>query len=60
MPELADKKAEIEARLQTAQQQKQQAEQVLNQSTVAILACQANLQLLSELTDESSDTPAEE
>ena len=60
MPELADKKAEIEARLQTAQQQRQQAEQVLNQANVAILACQANLELLSELTDESSDTPAEE
>ncbi len=60
MPELAEKKAEIETRLQTAQQQRQQAEQVLNQANVAILACQANLELISELTDESSDTPVEE
>lgn len=60
MPDLLEKKAEIEARLQTAQQQRQQAEQVLNQANVAILACQANLELLSELADKSSDTPAEE
>ena len=60
MPDLVEKKAEIEARLQTAQQQRQQAEQVLNQANVSILSCQANLQLLSELNAESSDTPVEE
>jgi hypothetical protein len=56
MPELAAKRAEIEARLQTARQQKQQAEQVLNQATIAILACQANLELLAELEANPSDT----
>ncbi len=60
MIELADRKAEIAARLQTAQQQRQQAEQVLNQANVAILSYQAQLDLISELTAESSDTPAEE
>ena len=55
MPELADKKAEIEARLQTAQQQKQQAEQVLNQATIAILACQAKLELLKELEEPETE-----
>ena len=60
MIELADRKAEIAARLQTAQQQRQQAEQVLNQANVAILSYQAQLDLISELTAESSDTPVEE
>ena len=60
MADLAAKKAEIEGRLADAQKQKQQADQVANQATIAILACQANLELISELTDESSDTPVEE
>ena len=60
MIELADRKAEIAARLQTAHQQRQKAEKVLNQANVAILSYQAQLDLISELTAESSDTPVEE
>ncbi len=55
MPDLVEKKAEIEARLQTAQQQRQQAEQVLNQANVSILACQANLELLKELAEPETE-----
>ena len=56
MADLAAKKAEIQGRLAEAQRQKQQAEQVLNQATVAILACQANLELIAELEANPSDT----
>jgi hypothetical protein len=56
MADLAAKKAEIEGRLADAQKQKQQADQVANQATIAILACQANLELLAELEANPSDT----